>query len=256
MNEMDLTAGRKWIPALGVFAAVLVLWEISVRLFHVPLYILPGPWEIAGALASERQELLYHSSITLAETLAGFSLAVALGMALALLMDRFNLFGSIIYPPMVVTQTVPVIVLAPLLMIYMGFGVAPKILMVVIMCFFPVAISFADGLRKVPGDQVNLVRLFGAREHQVYTLVKIPAAAPQLFSGMKVAATYSVTGAVVGEWLASRAGLGYYMMRVKNGFMLDKVFACVVVIIVLSLGMNLMVKIIQYFAQPHLRAAR
>lgn len=238
------------ILPLGVFLSLLAIWELGVKLFKVPLYILPAPSGIIRALISESSALFYHGGITLGETLAGVAIATALGVGLAILMDWFPSFHRAVYPLLVVSQTVPVIVLAPIFIIYLGFGLAPKILIVVLMCFFPITISFADGMAGVEGNQSNLARLFGAGEGQVYTLVKIPAAAPSLFSGLKVAATYSITGAVVGEWLASTAGLGYYMLRAKNGYMLDKVFACVVMVVVLSLLMNGGVKVLQRLLLP------
>ena len=144
-------------------------------------------------------------------------------------------------------------VMAPILIIYMGFGMAPKILTVVLMCFFPVAVSFADGLARVNEEYVHLVRSYGAGKWKAYWLVKIPAAIPELLSGMKVAATYSISGAVVGEWLGSQKGLGYYLLRVKNSYMLDKVFACVVFIIVLSLCMNGLTRLIAWVTMPYER---
>lgn len=146
---------------------------------------------------------------------------------------------QVVYPILVVTQTVPMIVLAPILIIYLGFGLAPKILTVVLMCFFPIAVSFTDGMAQLEPEYLHLARSFGASRWTAYRLVKIPAAVPSLISGLKVAATYSVSGAVVGEWIGAQKGLGYYLLRVKNGYMLDKVFACVLVIIFLSLCMNL-----------------
>ncbi len=241
-----------WIPTL-VFIAILVFWELGVKVSHVPLYILPAPSKIFSALISERALLFMHGMVTLKETAIGLFIAVVFAIILAIVMDKFELFRTAIYPIMVVSQTIPVIVLAPIFIIYLGFGMAPKILIVVLMCFFPVAINFADGMRQVDINQVNLAKLFGAGTLKIYTMVKIPAASSSLFSGLKVAATYSITGAVVGEWLSSNSGLGYYMLRVKNGFMLDKVFACVVVIILLSLLMNGCVKLLQYFLMPHLR---
>src|SRR5699024_8735761 len=155
-----------------------------------------------------------------------------------------------------VTQTVPMIVLAPILIIYLGFGMAPKILTVVLMCFFPVAVNFTDGMSQVDKGYVDLVRSYGASRVQIYALVKLPAALPPLFSGLRVAATYSISGAVVGEWIGSQRGLGYYLLRVKESYMLDKVFACVVVIIVLSLLMNGIVRLCQYIFLPFLRRAK
>lgn len=241
---------KKIAPPAIAFILLLVSWECWVDWTSIPLYILPSPSEIALSLYSEWAVLSGHAAVTLEETFIGLVIATLLGMIIAILMDRFKLFRSAIYPLLVVSQTIPVIVLAPIFIIYLGFGLAPKILIVVLMCFFPIVINFADGMEQVDPNQVNLVRLFGAKSWQVYTMIKIPAAAPSLFSGLKVAATYSVTGAVVGEWLSSNSGLGYFMLRAKNGFMLDKVFACVVVVVVLSLCMNGLVKLLEIICIP------
>lgn len=241
-----------WIPMI-VFLIILAIWEMTVHIAEIPLYILPAPSKILTALISERSMLFMHGMVTLKETVIGLVIATAFGVILAIIMDRYELFRTAVYPILVVSQTVPVIVLAPILIIYLGFGMAPKILIVILMCFFPIVINFADGMKHVDCNQVNLARLFGAGSLKIYSMVKIPAAASSLFSGLRVAATYSITGAVVGEWLSSNSGLGYYMLRVKNGFMLDKVFACVVVIVLLSLLMNGCVKMLQYFLMPHLR---
>ena len=178
----------------------------------------------------------------------GISLVLAL--VLGVLMDAFPTFKRCVYPILVITQTVPMIVLAPIFIIYMGFGLAPKILTVTMMCFFPIAVSFADGMAEVNAGYVNLLRTYGASRLQLYTLAKMPASLPSLLSGLKVAATYSVSGAVVGEWIASQAGLGYYLLRVKNSYMLDKVFACVLVIILLSLAMNGLIRLMQRVLTP------
>lgn len=249
---MKINNKRIWVPTV-VFVMILAVWEIGVRITNTPLYILPSPSKIFSALISERSMLFIHGSVTLKETVIGLIIATVFAVILAIIMDKFELFRTAAYPIMVVSQTVPVIVLAPIFIIYLGFGMAPKILIVILMCFFPIVISFADGMKQVDANQVNLARLFGAGSLKIYSMVKIPAAAPSLFSGLKVAATYSITGAVVGEWLSSNSGLGYYMLRVKNGFMLDKVFACVVVVVLLSLFMNGCVKLLQYFLMPQLR---
>ena len=177
----------------------------------------------------------------------------AASLVLGILMDAFEAFKRSIYPILVVTQTVPMIVLAPIFIIYMGFGPAPKILTVTLMCFFPIVVSFADGMTQVHAGYIHLLRAYGASRLQIYTMAKIPAALPALLSGLKVAATYSVSGAVVGEWIASKEGLGYYLLRVKNNYMLDKVFACVVVIVLLSLAMNGLIRAAQYLLTPHTR---
>ena len=235
-----------WITSIGLLA----VWEACVWIFQVPLYVLPAPSQVIAALVKDAGVLFDHSLVTVAEALAGMGIALVLSVLLGILMDAFPAFKQSIYPLLVVTQTVPMIVLAPIFIIYLGFGLAPKILTVVLMCFFPVVVSFTDGMAQVSPAYQNLLYAYGAKRTQIYTLAKIPAALPTLLSGMKVAATYSITGAVVGEWIASQAGLGYYLLRVKNGYMLDKVFACVIVIILLSLLMNGLIRVIRHFCAP------
>lgn len=243
---------------LPVLTAMLLLaiWEAAVGIFHIPLYILPSPLKMIGALISDGRTLLAHARVTMFEACLGMGIAVLLGLVLGIIMDAFPVFKRCVYPILVVTQTVPVIVLAPILIIYLGFGLAPKILTVVLMCFFPIVVSFTDGMADIDAAYVNLMRSFGAGRWKIYALVKLPAAFPAFLSGLKVAATYSISGAVVGEWIAAQSGLGYYMIRVKNGYMLDKVFACVLVIIMLSLLMNGLVRLLQYIAMPYGREKR
>ncbi len=224
---------------------ILVFWEILVKLYQIPLYVLPAPTEILYSLWAERENMIFHSIVTLEETVLGMIFALIISFFVAILMDRYEKIKMAIYPILVVSQTIPIVVLAPILIIYMGFGIAPKILIVVLMCFFPVAINFTDGMARVDENMVNLIRLMGGSYWNTYTLVKIPYALPELFSGLKIAATYSVLGAIVGEWLASSSGLGYYLLRLKNAYLLDKVFGCVVMIIILSLLMNMIVKVFE-----------
>ena len=231
------------MPAAVIFA-LLALWECGVRLSGTPLYILPPPSKVLLAFCSDSPALLRHGAVTLTETVLGLCIAALLAVIIAVLMDACPLFRKACYPILVVTQTVPVIVLAPIFIIYMGFGMLPKVVIVVLMCFFPIAIAFSDAMARADEKRVNLVRAMGAGSFKVYTLVKMPSAAPAFFAGLRVAATYSVSGAVVGEWLSSSSGLGYYMLRVKNGYMLDKVFASVLMVVLLSLLMNLAVQLL------------
>ncbi len=239
-----------------LFAALLVLWEVLVRALDVPSYVLPTPSKVVKALFTDMPTLMSHSGVTVLEALGGMAISLACALVLGVLMDAQPIVKQCLYPILVVTQTVPMIVLAPILILYLGFGLAPKILTVVLMCFFPVAVSFADGMGQVDAAYVNLVRSYGGNRLQVYTQVKIPYALPSLLSGLKVAATYSISGAVVGEWIASQAGLGYYLLRVKNSYALDKMFACVVLIIVLSLIMNGLIRLLGRALMPYLNTNR
>ena len=197
--------------------------------------------------------LWMHSLVTLQEALLGLFLAVLLAVIVAILMDMSSIFRRSIFPHLVVTQTVPVMILGPLFAIWFGFGITPKVLMVIFMCFFPIVISFADALAQADINQINLLKSFGANRLQIYRYVKIPSAMHALFSGMKVSATYCIGGAIVGEWLSASAGLGYYMIRAKNGYMLDNVFACVIVIIVWSLLLHMALTWLERLVFPYRR---
>ena len=242
---------RAALPALAI-AALLVAWEALVRILKIPSYVLPAPTQVLAALWEDRAALLRHSGVTVAEALGGMGISLVCAVALGMLMDFSEGVKSMLYPILVVTQTVPMIVLSPILILYLGFGAAPKILTVVLMCFFPIVVSFTDGMGQIDPGYVNLIRTYGGSRLQVYTLVKIPYALPALFSGLKVVATYSVSGAVVGEWVASQAGIGYYLLRVKNSYALDKMFASVLVIILLSLMMNGAITLLRRLCLPHL----
>ncbi len=243
---------KKSVPVLVTLSLVL-FFEALVRICKIPMYILPAPSRVIHTLLKELPILSSHIGITVLEAIFGILISLVLALILGIVMDLFPTVRHGIYPLLVITQTVPMIVLAPIFIIYMGFGIAPKILTVVLMCFFPIAISFSDGLSQVNQDYVHLVRSYGAGWFLSYRLVKIPAALPSVLSGLKVAATYSISGAVVGEWIGAQKGLGYYLLRVKNGYMLDKVFACVLVIVFLSLCMNGVIHLFQWFATPYLR---
>ena len=187
---------------LLVILILLGIWELTVRVGQIPLYVLPSPSATVFTLAEEFPTLLRHTGITVLEALTGMGISFAVGIIIGILIDAMPTFKRCIYPILVVTQTVPVIVLAPIFIIYMGFGYAPKILTVVLMCFFPIVVSFSDGLGQMEEGYLNLLRTYGGSRFQLYRIVKIPSAVISLLSGLKVAATYSISGAVVGEWIA------------------------------------------------------
>lgn len=231
-------------------AGLILIWALCVRAFQIPAYVLPSPTGVFRALVADFQGLIPHIAVTTGEALAGMAIAVFAAITLGILMDVFPILRACLYPILVVTQTVPVIVLAPILIIYLGFGMAPKVLVVVLMCFFPIVVGFSDALFAVNEQYINLFRSFGAGRVKMYSLLKIPASVGALFSGLKVAATYSIGGAVVGEWISSQAGLGYYILKVKNSYRIDKLLACVILIIALSLLMNALVRAMRYLCMP------
>ena len=243
----------KYIFPAVCLLLVLGIWEASVRLLGVPGYVLPAPSEVATAIVIDLPNLWLHSMVTLKEAVWGLLIAAALAVFIAIAMDLSKGVYFTLFPYLVVTQTVPVMVLGPLFTIWFGFGLTPKILMVVFMCFFPIVISLSDALQQTDPNQMNLLRSFGATKLQQYTYVKLPAAGTALISGMKVSATYCMGGAIVGEWLSASAGLGYYMIRLKNGFMMDKLFACVIAVIFWSLILNLAVNLLERVLFPYKR---
>lgn len=224
---------------------ILAIWEILVRINDVPGYLLPAPSSVFLTFIKNLSVLLDHSKTSLLETLAGLGIALIIGIVLAVLMDIHRIIRQALYPLLVVSQSVPAIVLAPIFLVYFGFGWTPKILTVVLMCFFPIVVNIADGMAEVSPDQIHLLKSFGAKPYQIYLHGKIPAALPTLFSGLRVAATYGLSGAIVGEWLSASHGLGYYLLRVKNANRMDLVFATVLILILWSLALNGLVVIIE-----------
>ncbi len=241
----ELIIIKRWLYPIVSLLLLIVLWEVIGRLLQIPLYILPVPSQVLLSLYQERAVLAIHAWVTLKEAVIGLAVATLLAFIVSLLMDRFNGLRLTVYPHLVISQTIPVMVLGPIFSIWFGFGLTPKILMVVLMCFFPMVISFTDALFQVNQKRIILMKTYNASTWQIYRLVKIPIAVPGLLSGMRVAATYCVGGAIIGEWLSASAGLGYYMIRAKNGYLMDKVFATIVVVILLSLLLNLLVFVLE-----------
>lgn len=229
---------------------LIVLWEIAVDSGLVPRYMLPSPRDVIVTVFNILPAISEHILFTLKEALIGFAVSIILAIILAILMDSIRLIKICVYPILVLSQTIPIIALAPLFIIWFGWGLLPKVIVVVLVCFFPIVISLMDGLNSVDEDMLKLLKSMGASKLQVMKLVKFPASIVNFFSGLRIAATYSVMGAVIGEWLGGEKGLGVYMLRVKHSFALDKVFAVILIIIILSMILFGIIFLIQYLAMP------
>lgn len=240
---------NKLIPAV-FFATLLVLWQLSVDMGAIPRFILPSPTDIGNTLIKILPDIYQHTLVTLAEAFMGFFAAIILALVLAIVMDSIKVVKKAVYPILVVSQTVPIVALAPLFVIWFGFGMLPKVIVVVLVCFFPIVVSLLDGLASVDQDTINLLKSMKASRLQIFRYAKFPAAMVSFFSGLRIAATYSIMGAVIGEWLGGKAGLGLYMIRVKNSFALDKTFAVILVIVILSMLVFYAIKLIQRLAMP------
>ena len=216
--------------------------------------MLPSPVQVAGAFIKEFPALMENARITLAEAGMGLVLGIATGFGAAVLMDRFDKAFKAFYPIIVLTQTVPAVAIAPLLVLWFGYGLAPKVILIVITTFFPITVSLISGFRSVDPDVIDLMRTMNASRWQIFRYAKLPAAADQFFSGLRISATYAIVGAVIAEWLGGNLGLGVYMTRVRKSFSYDRMFAVIIVISALSLGLMKLVDLLQRICMPWKRA--
>lgn len=247
---------RDLLPPLALLAGLVALWQLLAWGLRVPRYILPSPAQIVAAGISQWQLLAWHSAQTLVETALGLVLAIAFGFGLALAIDLSPLLRRVLYPLLVASQTVPIMALAPLLVIWFGYGTAPKAVVVALVCFFPIVVATADGLRAADPELLAVLRSMGATRRQILLKGRLPGALPGFFSGLKIAITYSVVGAVIGEWVAAGRGLGVYMIRASNSFLTERVFAAIGVTSLLSIALFLAVAAAERLALPWYYTAR
>ena len=244
------------IAPLLALAVIAGIWLFVCEGEIVPAFMLPSPVDVFTAFVNDFPLLLTHAQITLQEALYGLLIGIALAFIIASLMDRFQFLYNAFYPLLVLSQTIPTVAIAPLLVLWMGFEMAPKITLVVITTFFPITIGLLDGFKSVDKDQVNLMRSMKANRFQTFYIVKIPTALPSFFAGLKISASYAIVGAVIAEWLGGFEGLGVYMTRVKKAYAFDKMFAVIIFICIISLLLILLVALIQRLAMPWLRRTK
>lgn len=251
-----LRLARQYAPPLLLILLLLVAWQVLTWLMKVPKWLLPSPWQIVVAGVEARELLGPHTWQTLKETWVGLGLAVTVGLGLALVIDFSSLLRRTVYPLLVASQTVPILALAPLLIIWFGYGILPKVVVVALVCFFPIVVSTADGLRVADPELIALLRAMGASRRQIFLKVRVPGALPSFFSGFKIAVTYSVVGAVIGEWVGASRGLGIFMIRSSKNFLTDRVFAAIAVTSLLSIVMFAAVMLLERSLLPWYYARR
>ncbi len=234
------------IWSCSAIALVLIVWQTICSLGFVESFMLPSPIQVLQAFVSEFPALMEHAGVTLAEAFLGLALGILLGFIIAVIMDQFEPLYKACYPLIVLTQTIPTVAIAPLLVLWFGYEMTPKVILIIITTFFPITIGLLNGFRSVDPDSINLLRAMGAGRWQIFTHIKLPGSMSQFFSGLRISASYAVVGAVISEWLGGFAGLGVYMTRVKKAFAFDKMFAVIFLISVISLllmkGVDLMQK--------------
>ena len=233
MKKFQNTTSKLW--SVSAIAVILVIWQLVCSIGMVEAFLLPSPVQVVKTLITEFPLLMSHTAVTLAEAFLGLFLGVLLGFAVAVLMDHFEPLYRAFYPLIVLTQTVPAVAIAPLLVLWFGYEMAPKVILIVITTFFPIAVGLLNGFKSADRDQMNLLRAMGAGRVQVFRHIKLPGAISQFFAGLRISASYAVVGAVISEWLGGFSGLGVYMTLVKNAYAFDKMFAVIFLISLISL---------------------
>lgn len=233
------------IPVTVLILVLVLVWVIVSQLEIIPEFMLPSPQAVFFAFIKNFTTMLNHAVITLFETFVGLTISVILAFFLALLMDKFTIIQKAIQPLLIATQTIPTIVIAPIIILFFGYGILPKIVLVVICCFFPITIALFDGFINVEKDYLNLLKCMNANYMQILIHLKIPFAMPYFFSGLKISVTYAFISAVVSEWLGGTMGLGVYMTRVKSTYSFDKLFASIIFISVTSFVFIKVIDLIQ-----------
>ncbi len=224
---------RGLVTAVGL----ILLWETATRLLGLPLWILPPPSAVAVALWVRADVLGHHALITATEIALGLVAGVGLGVGTALLVVRSPLARRWLMPVVIASQAIPVFALAPLLVLWFGYGLASKVVMAAIVIYFPVAAAFFDGLRTTPPGWIELARTMGAGDGAILWRLRLPAALPALAQGLRIAAAVAPIGAVIGEWVGSGAGLGFLMLHANGRMQIDLLFAALVVLAAMAIAL-------------------
>lgn len=238
------------LGATGTLVALIIVWEVLVRQFQIPGWLLPSPGAIGQAMLEWRSELVGHSLVTLYETLVGFALAIAISIPLAVAVVYSPLLQNTIYPILLALQSMPKVAIAPLLALWIGFGTLPKIVVVFLVCFFPIIVATASGLTAVPASLMDLIRSLSASSLQTFVKIRFPTAMPHIFVGLKIAITFAVIGAVIGEFVGSESGLGYLILVSTSQSRTPLAFGALVLLTVMSIILYYGVALIERIVVP------
>jgi len=242
--------GHPFLWTLLSFAIVFVAWELTVRLFALPEYLLPGPEPVLAALAQNIRTLAAQSLWTAGTVLAGFLVAAAVAIPLAMLIVISPVLERLLYPPMVATQSIPKIALAPLFIVWFGFGVAPKVAVAFLIAFFPIVIDTIVGLRSIDPAMIQLARSMGAPPRRIFLKLRLPHALPMIFGGLKVASALAVVGALTGEFVGSDRGLGYLLVQASGNLNTALLFATLVILSAMAMAFFYLVEMLERIAIP------
>ncbi|MCC3373028.1 ABC transporter permease [Cohnella sp. REN36] len=244
-------AGSFWRRALlplGTLVGLILLWQACCMIFRIAPYTLPQPWDIARRMAEDGPRLLDQTWSTLRLALKGIGLGIAFGVVSAVLFHLIPGVRAALSPIIIITQNIPLIALGPLLIIWFGFGILPKLILLALVCYFPIAWSMLAGLGQAAPHLREYLAMIGASRFEVLRRLELPASLPYLFSGLKITATYSITAAIVAEWLGASEGIGHYLVLKSKGYDTTGVFAAIVCIVTLSLAFYGLAVLLERFA--------
>ena len=246
-----------WIFPIGILVSLVIVWEVLVRVVNVPSWQLPPPSAILDELIVSKDLLLHHTLVTLKEIVVGFSVALVTGLTLAAGIAYSRILERSVYPIIIASQTIPIIAIAPLLLIWVGYGLTPKVIIVALICFYPIAVNTVDGLKSIDPDMISMFRTLGASRFQVFTKLQVPNSLPFMFSGIKIGISVSVIAAVIGEWVGGSEGLGYLITYSQPLFLTARVFAAIFLLSVMGIILFVLGVWIEHLTMPwHFNAKR
>jgi NitT/TauT family transport system permease protein/putative hydroxymethylpyrimidine transport system permease protein len=232
---------RRWLAPLAIVLALIGAWELAARLdvlaeaLHIEPFLVPAPSDVASSLWSDRGLLADNGWVTVKEVIGGFALSVITGASFAVVLHLWPTLRRAVYPLLVASQTIPIVVIAPILVVWLGFGIGPKLVIIALICFFPITVNTLDGLGSVDPDLVKMFRTLDASRWQTLRRVEAPTALPHFFSGAKIAVAIAVIGAVFGEWAGSSSGLGHLIQQASAQLQTARTFAAVAVLSALAI---------------------
>lgn len=231
-----------WIYSTGI---LIILWFVIVLAFEIPSYLLPSPIMVLKSFIANWKYLIHHTFITLMESIIGFTLGSLAGLLIAIVIFTFKRTGKLIYPQVIGLQSFPKESLAPLLIVWLGFGLLPKVVMAALICFFPVTVNMIRGLQSVDQDVLNLMKSLSASNWQIFKKVRIKYSLPYLFSALKVGIGLALVGAIIGEFVGSSSGIGYVIMVANSQFAVDLLFASIIILAVSGLILYKVINVIE-----------
>lgn len=248
---------REAVPVLVTFIALFVIWELATVVLSIPIYTLPAPSDIIAVMVERRSELFQHATVTFTESGLGLGLSIVASIPLGILIAYSTWIERTVYPLLVASQAIPKVALAPIFVVWFGFGLLPKVLIAFFIAFFPIVVNTVVGLSRTPPEMIHLMRSLGASPVQILLRVRIVAAAPYIFAGIKIAAAFAVVGAIVGEFIAASSGLGYMQLVANNNFEIPLLFATLVVLSVMGIAFFYLASLAELLILPRpLRQSR